>query len=116
MDGEGSLFLETVFQGMFSGAVFGGIILVPMFLAGVYIGAISGIQYFRGGLDYATSATTLEGQTNTSSLDSTSVDFPNSKLIKTISVVRVANYIVLIGVIIGLITLIIALKTVRLAP
>jgi hypothetical protein len=79
MDGEGSLFLETVFRGMFLGAVFGGIILVPMFLAGVYISAVRGIQYFGGGLDYAAFETTINDKANTSLPGNAPADLSSSK-------------------------------------
>lgn len=51
-----NLFFVTTFCGIVFGLMFGGIILVPVFLYGVYRSAISGLKYFRGDLVYQTPA------------------------------------------------------------
>lgn len=48
----GNLFLSTIFQGMLHGMMFGGTLLVPMFLYAVYSSFLQGIQSMRGKINY----------------------------------------------------------------
>jgi len=90
-----NLFISTTYLGMIAGAMYGGTILVPMFLGGVYISAIRGIQHIRGKINYVVSDITTEGQVGVSETGNMSVNILNEKSImqKTIPV---------IGIIIGL--------------
>ena len=49
-----NLFFLTIIEGMYFGFIYGGFILVPMFLIGVYKSLIRGIRYFRGKINYDT--------------------------------------------------------------
>lgn len=74
-----NLFIFTTVTGMFSGMEFGGIILVPMFLWSVYVGAIRGIQHIKGKLNYSISENITENQTGTFQKDSSLVNFSKDK-------------------------------------
>lgn len=50
-----NLFVYTTYLGMTVGTIYGGVILVPMFIVSVYISFVRGIQHVRGKLDYNTS-------------------------------------------------------------
>ena len=50
-----NLFGHTIYFGILAGIVFGGPLLIPMFLFGVYISAVRGIQHIRGKLNYSVS-------------------------------------------------------------
>lgn len=59
-----NLFFYTVANGMLMGLMFGGIILVPLFLFIVYTSTIRSIGYFRGKLEYAISEENIENKTS----------------------------------------------------
>ncbi len=50
-----NLFILTVFEGIFFGFIYGGAILVPLFLFTVYKSFIQGIKYFRKKINYSIS-------------------------------------------------------------
>ncbi len=50
-----NLFISTTYSGMIFGGIYGGTLLVPMFLAGVYISFLRGVQYIQGKIDYVVS-------------------------------------------------------------
>jgi|GEM_PF-5559361 hypothetical protein len=71
--GDTNLFIFTVYTGVLFGASVGGFILVPMFLASVYIGAVYGVMYIIGKFNYI-------GDINPIEVNSSSVDAPTSKI------------------------------------
>ncbi len=64
----GNLFVSTTYMGMMAGIIYGGIILVPMFHAGVYVAAFRGFRHVRGALNYGLSETIPNDFENTSSI------------------------------------------------
>lgn len=90
-----NLFISTTYLGMLAGAMYGGTILVPMFLGGVYISAIRGIQHIRGKINYIVSDITTQDQVGVSETNNMPVDISNEKSI-------MQKIIPIIGIIIGL--------------
>lgn len=92
-----NLFIFTTAVGMFPGIMFGGIILVPMFLASVYASAILGVQHIRGKLNYSYSVSEniIENQTETFQSIISLVNFSKNK--------RITQKIIpIIGIVVGL--------------
>mgnify|MGYP001566681499 FL=1 len=91
-----NLFIFTTFVGMFPIVWWtGGIILVPMFLWGVYASAIRGIQHSRGRLNYSLSENIIENQPETFQRNNSFVNFSKDK--------GVAQKIIpIIGIVVGL--------------
>ncbi len=90
-----NLFIFTTLVGMFPGLLVGGIILVPMFLFGVYASAILGIQHTRGKLNYSISENIIENQPEAFQRNNSFVNFSKDK--------GVAQKIIpIIGIVVGL--------------
>jgi len=79
IDISNNFFVHTTFLGIFLGTIYGGIILVPMFLVSVYASAILGIQHIRGKLNYSLSENITENQTETSQINNPLVNFSKDK-------------------------------------
>ncbi len=90
-----NLFISTTYLGMVAGAMYGGTILVPIFLGGVYISTMRGIQHIRGKINYASSDMAIQDQANASGLDSIPTNMANDKAI-------LQKIIPAVGIIIGL--------------
>lgn len=92
-----NLFIFTAVSGMFPGIMFGGIILVPMFLASVYASTILGVQHIRGKLNYSYSVSEniTENQTETFQINNPLVNFSKDKGITQ-------KIIPIIGIVVGL--------------
>lgn len=93
-----NLFIFTTVVGTSGmGTMFGGIILVPMFLASVYASAILGVQHIRGKLNYSYSVSEniIENKTETFQRNNPLVNFSKDKGITQ-------KIIPIIGIVVGL--------------
>lgn len=91
-----NFFIYTTYLGMTAGTMYGGIILVPMFLSGVYISTIRGIQHIRGKINYVDLDMIPQDQMDASGSSNISTQILNTKSItqETIPVIGIITGLV----------------------